>query len=158
MPRREIIAAALRDHGALILVRDLEQACALANRIAPEHLEISAQSARRWLSRIRHAGAIFLGPYSSEALGDYCAGPNHVLPTARTARFASPLSVADFQKRSSVIEVSVQGAQSLGRLAARLAQGEGLAAHARSAELRIEAPAPRAAGGRAPGAGTRGRE
>jgi histidinol dehydrogenase len=141
MPRRQIIETSLTDRGALILVRDLEQACAIANRIAPEHLEISTQAARRWLSRIRHAGAIFLGPHSSEALGDYCAGPNHVLPTSRTARFSSPLGVGDFQKRSSVIEVSAQGAQTLGRTAARLAHGEGLAAHARSAELRMEAPA-----------------
>jgi histidinol dehydrogenase len=158
MPRRAIIEASLGDRGAIILVRDLEQACNIANRIAPEHLEISTQAARRWLSRIRHAGAIFLGPHSSEALGDYCAGPNHVLPTARTARFSSPLGVADFQKRSSVIEVSAQGAQTLGRTAARLAHGEGLTAHARSAELRLEAAAagaPRAAGARAPGAGPR---
>jgi histidinol dehydrogenase len=154
MPRREIIEASLRDRGALILVRDLEQACAIANRIAPEHLEISTQSARRWLSRIRHAGAIFLGPYSSEALGDYCAGPNHVLPTSRTARFSSPLGVADFQKRSSVIEVSAQGAQTLGRTAARLAHGEGLTAHARSAELRIESgPTARTPGTRPGGPG-----
>jgi histidinol dehydrogenase len=146
MPRRDIIEASLRSRGALVRVRDLEQACEIANRIAPEHLEISTQAARRWLSRIRHAGAIFLGPYSSESLGDYCAGPNHVLPTARTARFSSALGVGDFQKRSSVIEVSAQGAQSLGRLAARLAHGEGLAAHARSAELRLDAAAP--AGGR----------
>jgi histidinol dehydrogenase len=149
MPRRAIIEASLRDRGALILVRDLEQACAIANRIAPEHLEISTQAARRWLSRIRHAGAIFLGPYSSESLGDYCAGPNHVLPTSRTARFSSPLGVADFQKRSSVIEVSEEGARVLGRVAARLAHGEGLPAHARSAELRIEAPT-RPAGRAAP--------
>ena len=142
MPRRAIIETSLGARGALILVRDLEQACALANRIAPEHLEISTQAARRWLSRIRHAGAIFLGPYSSEALGDYCAGPNHVLPTARTARFSSPLGVSDFQKRSSVIEVSAQGAQALGRTAARLAHGEGLAAHARSAELRLQPGTP----------------
>jgi histidinol dehydrogenase len=160
MARHEIIEPALRDRGALILVRDLEQACAIANRIAPEHLEISTHSARRWLSRIRHAGAIFLGPYSSEALGDYCAGPNHVLPTARTARFSSPLGVADFQKRSSVIEVSAQGAQTLGRTASRLARGEGLTAHARSAELRIE-PGPsasgRAQGMRTAGPGSRGK-
>jgi histidinol dehydrogenase len=159
MPRRQIIEASLQDRGALILVRDLEQACAIANRIAPEHLEISTQSARRWLSRIRHAGAIFLGPYASEALGDYCAGPNHVLPTARTARFSSPLGVADFQKRSSVIEISAQGAQGLGRTAARLAHGEGLAAHARSAELRMAEgarPGARAAGARATTARARG--
>jgi histidinol dehydrogenase len=142
MPRREIIGTSLRDRGALILVRDIEQACDIANRIAPEHLEISTQAARRWLSRIRHAGAIFLGPYSSESLGDYCAGPNHVLPTSRTARFSSPLGVGDFQKRSSVIEISADGALNLGRTASRLAHGEGLDAHARSAELRMD-PAPR---------------
>jgi histidinol dehydrogenase len=139
MSRRDIIATSLRDRGALIHVRDLEQACAIANHIAPEHLEISTVAARRWLAKIRHAGAIFLGPYASESLGDYCAGPNHVLPTSRTARFSSPLGVADFQKRSSVIEISPGGALSLGRTAARLAHGEGLSAHARSAELRVEA-------------------
>lgn len=139
MPRREIIRQSLRDRGALILVRDLEQACVIANQIAPEHLEISTISARRLLGKIRHAGAIFLGPYASESLGDYCAGPNHVLPTSGTARFSSPLSASDFQKRSSVIEISAQGALNLGRTAARLAHGEGLTAHARSAELRIEA-------------------
>jgi histidinol dehydrogenase len=160
MPRREIIEASLRDRGALILVRDLEHACAIANRIAPEHLEISTHSARRWLSRIRHAGAIFLGPYSSEALGDYCAGPNHVLPTSRTARFSSPLGVTDFQKRSSVIEVSAQGAQTLGRMASRLAHAEGLAAHARSAELRTlpaAHPSARAPSVRTAGPGSRGK-
>jgi histidinol dehydrogenase len=139
MPRRDIIACSLRDRGALILVRDLEQACVIANQIAPEHLEISTVSPRRLLGKIRHAGAIFLGPHASESLGDYCAGPNHVLPTSGTARFSSPLSVADFQKRSSVIEISAQGACHLGRTAARLAHGEGLTAHARSAELRMEA-------------------
>jgi histidinol dehydrogenase len=142
MPRRDIIATALASRGALILVRDIEQACAIANRIAPEHLEISTQAPRRWLAHIRHAGSIFLGAYSSESLGDYCAGPNHVLPTSRTARFSSPLGVADFQKRSSVIEVSAAGAQVLGATAARLARGEGLVAHARSAELRMAPPAP----------------
>ena len=139
MPRRDIITASLRDRGALVLVRDLEQACSIANQIAPEHLEISTVAARRWLGKIRHAGAIFLGPYASESLGDYCAGPNHVLPTSRTARFSSPLGVADFQKRSSVIEISAEGALNLGRTAARLAHGEGLTAHARSAEMRAEA-------------------
>jgi len=138
MQRRDIIEASLRERGALILVRDLEEACAIANRIAPEHLEISTRSARQWLGRIRHAGAIFLGPHASESLGDYCAGPNHVLPTAGTARFSSPLGVADFQKRSSVIEISASGARTLGAVAARLAQGEGLDAHARSALLRTE--------------------
>jgi histidinol dehydrogenase len=140
MPRRGIIETSLINRGALVLVRDLEQACAIANRIAPEHLEISTREPRRWLAHIRHAGSIFLGAYSSEALGDYCAGPNHVLPTSRTARFSSPLGVADFQKRSSVIEVSALGARTLGATAARLARGEGLIAHARSAELRMTPP------------------
>ena len=148
MPRRAMIETSLRQRGALILVRDLEQACEIANRIAPEHLEISAVAARTWLGRIRHAGAIFLGPYSSEALGDYCAGPNHVLPTSRTARFSSALGVADFQKRSSVLEISHAGAQSLGRTAVHLARGEGLDAHARSAELRMQASAPGSRGGK----------
>ena len=148
MPRRSIIETSLRKRGALILVRDLEQACEIANRIAPEHLEISTVAARNWLDRIRHAGAIFLGPYSSEALGDYCAGPNHVLPTSRTARFSSALGVADFQKRSSVLEISRAGAQVLGLTAARLAQAEGLGAHARSAQFRMDAPPPGSRGGR----------
>jgi len=141
MPRRAIIETSLASRGALVLVRDLEQACAIANRVAPEHLEISTREPRRWLAHIRHAGSIFLGSFSSEALGDYCAGPNHVLPTSRTARFSSPLGVADFQKRSSVIEVSAVGARTLGATAARLARGEGLVAHARSAELRMAPPA-----------------
>ncbi len=139
MPRREVIRAALANRGALVLVRDLEEACEIANRIAPEHLELSVAEPGRWLERIRHAGAIFLGRYSSEALGDYCAGPNHVLPTARTARFSSPLGVYDFQKRTSIVHVSRAGARALGPLAATLARGEGLPAHARSAELRLEA-------------------
>jgi len=139
MPRRHIIETSLARRGALVLVRDLEHACAIANRIAPEHLEISTREARRWLPHIRHAGSIFLGPSTSEALGDYCAGTNHVLPTARTARFSSPLGVADFQKRSSVLEVSPAGARTLGVTASRLARGEGLVAHARSAELRMSA-------------------
>jgi histidinol dehydrogenase len=138
MPRREVIRAALAKRGALILVRDLEEACDIANRIAPEHLELSVAQPERLLDRIRHAGAIFVGRYSSEALGDYCAGPNHVLPTSRTARFSSPLGVYDFQKRSSIVNVSRAGARSLAPLAAALAQGEGLPAHARSAELRQE--------------------
>ena len=138
MPRREVIRAALRNRGALILVRDLAEACEIANRIAPEHLELSVAQPEQWLDRIRHAGAIFVGRYSSEALGDYCAGPNHVLPTSRTARFSSPLGVYDFQKRSSIVNVSRAGARSLGPLASVLAQGEGLPAHARSAELRLE--------------------
>jgi histidinol dehydrogenase len=136
MPRRAIIEASLAARGALIRVRDLEEACALADRVAPEHLEISTDEPEVWAARIRHAGAIFLGRYSSEALGDYCAGPNHVLPTAGTARFSSPLGVYDFQKRSSIIAVSERGAQSLGRIAAELAQAEELPAHARSAQLR----------------------
>jgi len=137
MPRRAVIAASLAKRGALIQVRDLEEACEIANRIAPEHLELSVRDPERWRQKIRHAGAIFLGSHSSEALGDYCAGPNHVLPTSRTARFSSPLGVYDFQKRSSLINVSSEGARKLGRLAARLAEGEGLPAHARSAQYRI---------------------
>jgi histidinol dehydrogenase len=138
MPRRDIIRAALEGRGALIRVRDLEEACALVNRIAPEHLELSVAEPRALLSRIRHAGAIFLGRYTSEALGDYCAGPNHVLPTSRTARFSSPLGVYDFQKRSSIIHVSRDGARTLGAIAAELARGEGLAAHAAAAEYRMK--------------------
>jgi histidinol dehydrogenase len=137
MPRREIIAKSLNDRGALILTRDMEEACAISNRIAPEHLEVSSRDPQRWEPLLRHAGAIFLGAFTSESLGDYCAGPNHVLPTSGTARFSSPLGVYDFQKRSSLIEVSEQGAQSLGRIAAELAYGEGLQAHARAAELRL---------------------
>ncbi|MEK7231138.1 MAG: histidinol dehydrogenase [Pseudomonadota bacterium] len=138
MPRRDVIRAALEKRGALIEVRDLEEACALANRIAPEHLELAVADPEALLAKIRHAGAIFLGGYSCEALGDYCAGPNHVLPTSRTARFSSPLGVYDFQKRSSIIEVSRQGAQRLGAIAAELARGEGLTAHAQSAEYRMK--------------------
>ncbi len=138
MPRRAIIEASLGARGALILVRDLEEACEIANRIAPEHLELAVEDPQAWLARIRHAGAIFLGHYASESLGDYCAGPNHVLPTSRTARFSSPLGVYDFQKRSSVISVSRAAAQPLGRAAATLARAEGLEAHARSAEWRME--------------------
>ncbi len=137
MPRREVIEASLTGRGALITVRDLEEACELANRIAPEHLELSVEDPERWLPRIRHAGAIFLGRYSSEALGDYCAGPNHVLPTAGTARFSSPLGVYDFQKRTSLIQVSPAGARKLGAIAAELAAGEGLPAHAKSAQYRL---------------------
>ncbi len=138
MPRRAIIEKSLADRGALILTRDLEDACAVANRIAPEHLEISTDEPQRWAALIRHAGAIFLGRHSSESLGDYCAGPNHVLPTARTARFSSPLGVYDFQKRTSLIRVSPRGARTLGEVAARLADGERLPAHAASARYRIE--------------------
>jgi len=137
MPRKEVIAASLSARGALIKVRDLDEACDIANRIAPEHLELSVEDAERWLSKIRHAGAVFVGKYSSEALGDYCAGPNHVLPTARTARFSSPLGVYDFQKRTSLIQVSREGAHKLGLIAAELAEGEGLPAHARSAQYRL---------------------
>ena len=138
MPRAEVIRASLAARGALILTRDLDEACAIANRIAPEHLELSVADAAPWLAKLRNAGAIFVGPYSSEALGDYCAGPNHVLPTAGTARFSSPLGVYDFQKRTSLIEVSRAGAQTLGRIASTLARGEGLIAHAQSAELRLD--------------------
>jgi len=138
MARRDVIRASLAGRGALIKVRDLDEACALVNRIAPEHLELSVAEPQALLPRIRHAGAIFLGRYASEAVGDYCAGPNHVLPTSRTARFSSPLGVYDFQKRSSVIGVSRAGAQTLGRIAAELARGEGLPAHAKSAEYRMK--------------------
>jgi len=137
MPRRETIAASLANRGALIHVESLEQACAIANRIAPEHLELSMDDAEPWIDRIRHAGAIFVGHWSVEALGDYCAGPNHVLPTMRSARFSSPLGVYDFQKRTSIIQISEAGAQTLGRVASTLAHGEGLQAHARSAEMRL---------------------
>jgi histidinol dehydrogenase len=137
MPRREIIAKSLNDRGALILTRNMEEACAISNRIAPEHLEVSSREPHRWEPLLRHAGAIFMGAFTSESLGDYCAGPNHVLPTSGTARFSSPLGVYDFQKRSSLIEVSEAGAHTLGRIAAELAYGEGLQAHARAAELRL---------------------
>jgi histidinol dehydrogenase len=137
MPRAAIIAKSLNDRGALIHTRDMEEACAISNRIAPEHLEVSSNDPHRWEPLLKHAGAIFLGAYTSESLGDYCAGPNHVLPTSGTARFSSPLGVYDFQKRSSLIEVSAAGAQQLGVTAAELAYGEGLQAHARAAELRL---------------------
>jgi histidinol dehydrogenase len=136
MPRQEIIRASLIRRGALIIVRDLIEACDIANRIAPEHLELSVADAEHWVDRIRHAGAIFIGPWTSESLGDYCAGPNHVLPTSGSARFSSPLGVYDFQKRSSLIRVSRQAARTLGGVASVLAAGEGLTAHARSADLR----------------------
>ena len=138
MPRRETIATSLKNRGALILVKDLDEACAIANRIAPEHLELSLADPYQWVDEIRHAGAIFIGHYSVEALGDYCAGPNHVLPTMRSARFSSPLGVYDFQKRTSLIDISEAGAQTLGRIASVLAHGEGLQAHARSAEMRLK--------------------
>jgi histidinol dehydrogenase len=138
MPRRDVIRASLEGRGALIQTRSMEEACEISNRIAPEHLEVSSRDPGRWEPLLRHAGAIFLGAYTSESLGDYCAGPNHVLPTSGTARFSSPLGVYDFQKRSSLIEVSEQGAQTLGRIAAELAYGEGLHAHARAAEFRLK--------------------
>jgi histidinol dehydrogenase len=138
MPRRAVIEASLAARGALVQVRDLDEACALANRIAPEHLELSVAEPEAWLPKLKNAGAIFLGRWSSEAVGDYCAGPNHVLPTAGTARFSSPLGVYDFQKRSSLISVSRDGAATLGRVAAVLAEGEGLGAHARSARARFK--------------------
>ena len=138
MPRHDIIRTSLTNRGALITVRDMEHACEIANLIAAEHLEISAADPQQWADQIRHAGAMFLGRFSSEALGDYCAGPNHVLPTSRTARFSSPLGVYDFQKRSSMIHISEAGAQTLGKIAAELAYGEGLQAHARSAEYRLK--------------------
>lgn len=139
MPRRAVIERSIEDRGALVLVRDLAEACAIANRIAPEHLELSVAEPDALLGLLRHAGAIFMGRYASEALGDYCAGPNHVLPTARTARFSSPLGVYDFQKRSSLIRMSRDGAAALGRIAGELADGEGLPAHAASARYRIHA-------------------
>lgn len=138
MPRRDVIRASLEGRGALIHTRSMDEACAISNRIAPEHLEISSAEPQRWEPLLRHAGAIFLGAYTSESLGDYCAGPNHVLPTSGTARFSSPLGVYDFVKRSSLIEVSEAGAQVLGPIAAELAYGEGLQAHAQAAEMRLK--------------------
>jgi histidinol dehydrogenase len=138
MPRAKVIEQSLADRGILIKVESLMQACEIANEIAAEHLEIATRNPQQWSDQIRHAGAMFLGPYSSEALGDYCAGPNHVLPTMRTSRFSSPLGVYDFQKRTSMIEVSEQGAQTLGEIAGVLALGEGLQAHARSAQFRLK--------------------
>ena len=140
MPRAEVIRTSLQNRGILIQTRDMNEACEIANRIAPEHLEISvadSAQANAYAAQIRHAGAIFIGAYTSESLGDYCAGPNHVLPTSGTARFSSPLGVYDFQKRSSMIQVSEAGAQTLGQIASTLAHGEGLTAHARSAEFRL---------------------
>ena len=142
MPRAAIIAKSLNDRGALILTRSMEEACDISNRIAPEHLEVSSRDPHRWEPLLKHAGAIFLGAYTSESLGDYCAGPNHVLPTSGTARFSSPLGVYDFQKRSSLIEVSEAGAQVLGKIASVLAHGEGLQAHARAAEMRLKSNKP----------------
>ena len=138
MPRRAVIRASLEGRGALIHTRSMEEACEISNRIAPEHLEVSSRDPHRWEPLLRHAGAIFLGAFTSESLGDYCAGPNHVLPTSGTARFSSPLGVYDFQKRSSLIEVSEAGAQTLGPIAVELACGEGLQAHARAAEMRLK--------------------
>lgn len=138
MPRKEIIKKSLEDRAAIISVNDMEQAIEVANHIAPEHLELSIDDAEQWAKKIRHAGAIFMGRYTAEALGDYCAGPNHVLPTSGTARFSSPLGVYDFQKRTSLIGCSAEGASKLGKTASTLARGEGLTAHARSAEYRIK--------------------
>jgi histidinol dehydrogenase len=138
MPRKAVIHTSLENRGALIRVNDLDEACAIANQIAPEHLELSVDQPEKWLEKIKHAGAIFLGRHACEAIGDYCAGPNHVLPTSRTARFSSPLGVYDFQKRSSLIQVSAQGAATLGAIASTLAKGEGLQAHAMSAEYRYK--------------------
>ena len=138
MPREKVIRASLQNRALLIEVSDMSEACQIANVIAAEHLEICAQEPQQWADKIRHAGAIFMGSYTSESLGDYCAGPNHVLPTARTARFSSPLGVYDFMKRSSLIEVSAAGAQTLGPIASTLAHGEGLQAHARAAEMRLK--------------------
>jgi histidinol dehydrogenase len=137
LPRAAIIAKSMSDRGALIQTRSMQEACEISNRIAPEHLEVSSRNPHEWEPLLKHAGAIFLGAFTSESLGDYCAGPNHVLPTSGTARFSSPLGVYDFQKRSSLIEVSEKGAQTLGKIAAELAYGEGLQAHARAAELRL---------------------
>jgi histidinol dehydrogenase len=138
MPRKDIISTSLQGRGALILAKDMDEAVQVANYIAPEHLELSVENPRELAKQIRHAGAIFMGRYTAEALGDYCAGPNHVLPTSRTARFSSPLGVYDFQKRSSLIDCSAEGASELGKIASILAHGEGLTAHARSAEYRIK--------------------
>ncbi len=139
IPRKDIIATSLKNRAALIKVEDMVQAIAVANHIAPEHLELSMDDAEHWAQQIRHAGAIFMGRYTAEAIGDYCAGPNHVLPTSGTARFSSPLGVYDFQKRSSLIGCSAEGAATLGQVAVTLALGEGLTAHARSAEYRVKA-------------------
>ena len=140
MPRQAVIRTSMENRGALIQVKDLDEACAIASMIAAEHLEISTDNPEHWADRIKHAGAIFMGRYASESLGDYGAGPNHVLPTMRTARFSSPLGVYDFQKRTSMIEISESGAQALGPIASTLAHGEQLTAHARAAELRLKTP------------------
>jgi histidinol dehydrogenase len=138
MPRKEVIKTSLSTRGIMVLVKDMQEACEISNYIAPEHMEISSTNPRELLPMIRHAGAIFLGKYTSESLGDYCAGPNHVLPTSRTARFSSPLGVYDFVKRSSLIEVSEEGANTLGKIANTLALGEGLQAHAMAAQMRLK--------------------
>lgn len=138
LEREEIVRASLSQRGALILCQDKAEAVTLINRVAPEHLELSVEAPEAWLDDVRHAGAIFMGRYTAEALGDYCAGPNHVLPTSGTARFSSPLGVYDFQKRSSIIHCSAAGAAELGKVASVLARGESLTAHARSAEYRIK--------------------
>jgi len=138
MPRKEVIKTSLSTRGIMVLVKDMQEACEISNYIAPEHMEISSTNPRELLPMIRHAGAIFLGKYTSESLGDYCAGPNHVLPTSRTARFSSPLGVYDFVKRSSLIEVSEEGANTLGKIANTLALGEGLQAHAMAAKMRLK--------------------
>ena len=138
MPRKDIINTSITDRGALILTKSLDEAIEVSNYIAPEHLELSVESPLEMTKKIKHAGAIFMGRDTCEALGDYCAGPNHVLPTSRTARFSSPLGVYDFQKRSSLIMVSADGAQKLGKIASTLAHGEGLQAHAKSAEYRLK--------------------
>lgn len=138
LERADIARTSIEGRGALIQVADMQQAIEVANRIAPEHLELSVAEPEQWLPQIRHAGAIFMGRYTAEALGDYCAGPNHVLPTSGTARFSSPLGVYDFQKRSSIINCSAEGASTLGKVASVLARGESLTAHARSAEYRIK--------------------
>ena len=138
MPRKGIIEKSLKNRGAIIVTKDLEEACAVADRIAPEHLELSVDDPEYWTTKIHHAGALFLGRFTSEALGDYCAGPNHVLPTSRTARFSSPLGVYDFQKRTSMLLVSVEGVEVLGRIASTLAQGESLIAHSESARYRLK--------------------
>jgi len=142
MPRAEIILRSMNNRGALIQTRSMQEACEISNSIAPEHLEISSRDPHAWEPLLKHAGAIFMGAFTSESLGDYCAGPNHVLPTSGTARFSSPLGVYDFQKRSSLIEVSAKGAQHLGRIASVLAHGEGLSAHAKAAEMRLHEEAP----------------
>jgi histidinol dehydrogenase len=146
LPRASIILKSMNDRGALIHTRSMAEACEISNRVAPEHLEVSSKTPQEWEPHLRHAGAIFLGAYTSESLGDYCAGPNHVLPTSGTARFSSPLGVYDFQKRTSLIDVSPAAAQTLGEVASVMARGEGLHAHARAAEMRLSAERVKALG------------